>query len=199
MFTFNGGGLSNFTVNQGTGGSVVFTGNGNNNISSVVFNSAVNMGSGAFAEVYGGGNQFNGVTTFSGGHARLNDINTSLTIGSSGNVAGYGLLDQYNSSATLTNNGIINANTNGQTLTLAPSNITGSGTFQATNGGVLSIGGFLNGSNAVVHADTGTVQIDGGGLGGTLANSTGSGVSFTGNSNNYISNAVVNGNLRRLA
>ena len=150
---------------------------------------------GAFAEMYGGSNAVSGILTLAGGHIRLHDINTVFTVTNTGSIVGDGLLDQYNNGATLTNNGIINANTKGQTLTLAPANITGSGTFQATNGGVLAVSGLLTGSNANVHADTGTVQVDSGGISGTFASATGTGFTFTNNGNNYISNAVVNGNV----
>ena len=172
-----------------------FSSNGSNSIgynAAVVINGNLTFGAGAFAEVFNGGNSLdNGTATFAGGRARLHDGNAVLTIGSLGVAQGYGTLDQNGGGATLTNNGTINANVNAQTLIVAPSHITGSGTFEGSNGGVLAISSFLNGSGVRALADTGTVEFDGGGLGGSVASTTGSGFSFTSNSGNYISNATV--------
>ena len=189
-FTVNNGTLNNLTINAGSGGQgVTFT--GSSNVTNVIFNAGASFGAGAFAEVYSGSNVVNSTFAFAGGQARLHDGNAVLTIGSMGVMQGYGTINENGGGSTLTNNGTLNANTSGQTLVVAPSNIAGNGTFQATNGGTLSIGGLLKGSNISVLAAGGTVQINGGGLGGSIASSTGNGLSFTGNGGNYISNASV--------
>ena len=96
------------------------------------------------------------------------------------NIAGASVIDTFPTSVT------------GITYT---SNITGSGIFEGTGGGTLSIGGILNGFTATVHGDTGTVLVNGGGITGTFASSTGTGISFANNGNNRISGASVGGDL----
>ena len=61
------------------------------------------------------------------------------------------------------NQGLVNANVNGQTLSLATSPMTNGGTMEATGGGMLSIGAIsLGNTGGTVLASGGNVQIDSG-------------------------------------
>ena len=195
--TFNGGGLSNFTVQPGTGGTVTFDSNGNNFLSAVTFNSDVSMPDGGFVQLYNA-NTVNGAVNMASNSngIDLHDGNASLYVGSTGTLHGYGSVYQVYNGATVSSDGLVSADVAGSTLALNVSNITGGGTFQGIGGGTLAIGGLFNGNNStVVHADTGTVLVNGGGLTGTFAAATGTGFTFANNGNNYMSSAVVNGNL----
>ena len=125
---------------------------------------------------------------------QLRDGNAVLNVGAAGAIRGYGQIFQTFGGATVANSGTISADTAATTLALNSSNISGGGIFEAKNGGVLSIGGLFNGSNAVVHVDAdpnSAVVVNGGGLTGTFAASTGSGISFNGNGNNLINGATI--------
>ena len=212
LFTIDGGYLSNFTVNAGTGGQgVTFSGNGNNYIQNCVFNSRLDFGTGAFTEAYNA-NVINNMLAINGGQIRLHDSNASLTVGANGSIVGTGTLNQFYGGTTLTNNGLINANVNGQTLTTSLDNFTSTGTLQADNGGTLALldrvnvsgiiqatnGGtvainnaLISASGTTVHGDTGTVLVDGGNVSGTFT-TTGSGLTFSANGGNYLSNTTLN-------
>ena len=198
LVTINGGGLSG-TLASTTGTGLSFANNGGNFIDSATINGDLTFNGAAYAQVYNA-NTVSGTIHMAGtgNGIQLRDGNATLTIGPTGSMQGYGAIFQTFGGATLTNNGTISADTAGQTLTLNPSNITGSGTFEAKNGGVLSIGGLLNGSNAVVNVDANpnsAVLVNGGGLTGSFAASTGTGISFANNGGNTISSATIGADL----
>ena len=219
LFTIDGGYLSNFTVNAGTGGQgVTFSGNGNNYIQNCVFFSRLDFGTGAFAQAYNS-NTINGLLNMSGGNVRLYNSAASLTVGATGSIIGYGTVNQLNGGATLTNNGLINANVNGQTLATNLSGFSSTGTLQADNGGTLalntvgSVSGIIQALNGgivainsdltsatgtTVHGDTGTVLVNGGGVSGAFS-TTGTGLTFNGNGNNdigyYTPSSTITGNV----
>ena len=226
-FTVDGGTINNFTVNQGTGGSLVFTGSGNNFIANSIINSSIDMATNAnaFAQLSGAvtengtinlGTTSNGLEIVYGG--------SSLTLGSSGSLTGFGNVFQYQGT-TLTNNGTVNANSSGNALNLNISGFTNTGIAEATNGGTLnlsntlansgalnaigansivSLTGTLTGSagNLITASGGGQVQANGVNLLGTLNEASGTALVFNGSGNNFINNgtaagttATINGNL----
>ncbi|HEY2883168.1 MAG TPA: hypothetical protein VGJ15_12060, partial [Pirellulales bacterium] len=194
----NGGGLTgSFAASTGTG--ISFANNNNNTISAASIAADLTFTGAAYAQVFSV-NTLDGTIHMAGtsNGIQLHDSNAVLTVNSGGAIRGFGTILQTFGGATLTNNGAVSADTSGQTLTLKPSNITGSGTFEAKNGGVLSIGGLLNGTNAVVHVDgnaSSAVLVDGGGLTGSFAASTGTGISFSGNDINSVTSATIGADL----
>jgi fibronectin-binding autotransporter adhesin len=194
----DGGGLSG-TLASTTGSGLSFSSNGGNVISAATINGDLTFVGSAYAQVFNA-NTASGTIHMAGtsNGIQLRDGNALLTIASAGKMQGYGQVFQTFGGATLENKGTISADVAAQTLALNPSNITGSGTFEAKNGGVLSIGGTLTGSNAVVHVDndpSSAVLVNGGGLAGSFAASTGSGISFSANGNNSISTATIGSDL----
>ncbi len=107
----------------------------------------------------------------------------ALTEPAGNTISGFGTIN-----AALINQGLVNANVNGQTLTLATNPMTNTGTMETSNSGVLDIATSLNNSG-------GTIQSSGGGsiqiTSGTLSN-TGGTIQATGGSNLQITNATVN-------
>ena len=194
----NGGGLKgSFAASTGTG--ISFSGNASNTIDSATIAADLTFSGNAFAQVFNA-NSESGTIHMAGtaNGIQLRDGNATLTISSAGAVRGFGTIFQTFVGANLVNNGIISADSAGQTLALNPSNIGGSGIFEAKNGGVLSIGGLLNGNGAVAHVDSdpaSAVLVNGGGLTGTFGASTGTGISFSANGNNLINGATINGDL----
>jgi fibronectin-binding autotransporter adhesin len=81
-------------------------------------------------------------------------LNGTLTQASAHTISGYGDIN-----AALTNNGVVNANVNGQVLNLLTSAMTNNLTFEATSGGSLNIGAITitQGAAGVVSAATGSV------------------------------------------
>ena len=199
-FVVDGGGLSNFTINPSSSGeSVTFTNNGNNFINGVIFNANLSFGVGASTRIYNS-NTVNGTIAMSSNPInglQFNDGNASLTLGASGVLRGYGLLQNYNGGGTLTNNGLVSGDASGQTLYLNQTYTTNNGTIEGKTGGTVSIGGLLTGGGASSHifAASGTVLLNGGGLTGTTGTTTGSGLTFANNGNNYISDATFGGTL----
>ncbi len=224
VFTDDGGAINNFTVNQGTGGSVVFTTNGGNSASGDIFNAGVNLSaSNAYLRLFNT-NTFNGAASLgaSGGSGiHLYDGNANLVIGAKGSLSGLGGVVQDNGGATLTNNGLVNANSAGKTLNLALSNFNTTGTAEATNGGILtlsstntnaaagstlaatgagsvvSIAGTFTGtgSNAITATNGGQVQVNGATLLGTINTDAATALIFDTNGDNTLNNTTVNGNL----
>ncbi|MGD1032490.1 MAG: hypothetical protein ABSA05_15275, partial [Opitutaceae bacterium] len=131
-----------------------------------------------------------GSVTLAGGQIGTDGNGRTLTVGSSNTIQGYGFIGS-NASATggnpslsanlqLTNSGTINANVNGNSLTLGGSGgtMTNSGLFEATNGGILIVaptGGVVSdGSGTITAAGSGsTVEINSTIQGGTLTTSGG--------------------------
>ncbi|HZZ44938.1 MAG TPA: hypothetical protein VFE58_18515 [Tepidisphaeraceae bacterium] len=193
--SIDGGQLANLTLSAAS--SVSLSGNGSNAFANVIFNASLSADIGAYLQLYNA-NTLNGSINLNGGGngIQFHDGNASLTISSTGTLHGQGQTYNNFGGGTLTNNGLVSADVASATLALNNSNLTGSGAFDARNGATLSIGGLLNGNNASVTVDsTSRVQIDGGGLTGSISSTTGTGLSFSSSGNNYISSASVAGTL----
>ena len=116
-----------------------------------------------------------------GSSAQLNTSNSDVLTQAAGHtISGYGQIN-----AALTNQGLVNANVNGQTLSLATNPMTNAATMEATNGGVLSVETTVNNAGGTILADGGNVQFNGNAVvvGGTLTSTGTSYLSATGSSN----------------
>ncbi len=121
---------------------------------------------------------FTGTTLSGTGTIVLNGATTqavvagTLTQSSTNTMSGYGEI-----TAALTNNGTVDTNVIGETLTLLTSNMTNNATMEATNGATLSINGITlaQGSGGQVVANNSTVDLSGGATisGGTLTTPSG--------------------------
>jgi hypothetical protein len=143
----------------------------------------VNSNSGGNSTVLG----FNGGTLSGTGSIVLNrsgsgaELNGSLTQASGHTIQGQGQIN-----ATLTNNGTVNANVSGGTLTLLTNAMTNNNLFEATGGGTLAITGITvtQGSNGQISASgtgslvnlTGSTTI----AGGILSSSSGGAIESSG-------------------
>jgi hypothetical protein len=178
-----------------TGSGISFANNGNNKIITATIGADLTFTGGAYAQLFGASTESGTVhMSGTGNGIQLRDNNTLFSVGATGAVRGFGTIFQAFGGSTLNNDGTISADSNGNTLRLATTNITGGGIFDARNGGILSIIGRLTGNNAVVHVDanpTSAVLVNGGGLSGSFAASTGSGISFANNGNNFIDTATI--------
>jgi fibronectin-binding autotransporter adhesin len=221
IFSVDGGGLSNLTINPGSGGQgVSFSNNGSNSISNVIFNSNVDLSSNssAYVQLYGA-NTLNGTTTLATSNGlQLYNSNASLTIGSNGILQGYGNIYQSYGGGTLINNGAINANSSANTLEISTDNFTNNGLAEATNGATLllannvtltnngiltaGVGGqidirgtYTGGSSGTLNqVGSGQILVDGA-LNGSL-NVTGTlGLTFNGSGNNALNGNAITGNL----
>jgi hypothetical protein len=78
--------------------------------------------------------------------------NASLTIGSGVTLAGYTTIQDYNT-ATIINNGVIDANVAGQSMTIVPTTFANNagGVLRATGGGILSVRNMTTGNNGVIE------------------------------------------------
>ena len=87
-----------------------------------------------------------------GSYAQLNTSDGGVLTQAAGHtISGYGTIN-----AALINQGLVNANVNGQTLSLATNAMTNAGTMEATNGGVLNVETTVN--NAGGHDPGGRRQ-----------------------------------------
>ena len=108
-----------------------------------------------------------------GGAAELNTgTGGSVTQDVNHSIVGVGQIN-----AALTNNGLVNADVSGQTLTLQTNNMTNNSVFEATGSGTLAIGAITvtQTANGSINAAGGTVNLNGGATisGGTLNSSSG--------------------------
>ena len=175
IFTISGGTVKNCTIQPGLqdrGGpvkSVVFVGNGStpntlNRLDGTIINANLDLSTNANASV-----RFLNTNTINGGISLGASNALSIYDGSSnlvlnGNVSGAGLiLQEIAGAATLNNNGLINANIAGQTLTLLISNSFNNvgATMEATNGGILQV---TNNSSNNNTTNNGTLAAIGGGV-----------------------------------
>jgi hypothetical protein len=163
-FAVNGATLSNLTLVASTGGqSIAFNNSTNNTLRNVIINALVQLSTGNFMSLQSS-NVLNGTLSIDGGTARLVS-GSSLTIGSNGIVQGRGNIDTNGAGANqIVNNGTIDANINGQTLTISGNNSTmtitnASGIVRSQTGSVLSIGTNLTQSGGQTVAN-GTVNLN---------------------------------------
>jgi len=157
VFTVDGGGINNFTVDQGTGGSLVFTGNGNNSITNSIINSSMDLATNtnAYLEVVGAVTENGNInlgTTSNG--LEIDNQGSNLTLGGNGSLTGFGTVSQYQQT-TLTNNGTVSANVAGQQLTIGTTNFTNTGTTEVQNGAALDVTG--------ANTDSGNILVKTGG------------------------------------
>ena len=142
VLSFEGGFLSNFTIQPGTGGSVTFNGNGNNGLSQVVSAANLTFGDGSFVQFFNE-STVTGVIAMSqeagNGQILFRDGNARLTLSGAGRMRGFGTTANNGGGGTLDNDGVISADVTGKVLRLGHSNTTGSGVFEARNGGTLAI------------------------------------------------------------
>ncbi len=138
---------------------------------------------------------FSGSQTLSGtGSVVMNSPYAQLNTSDSGlltQAAGHTISGAGTINAALNNQGLVNANANGQTLTLATSAKVSSGTMETTNGGVLNITTNINNTGGLILAGSGAVDINSGATisGGTLTSMAGS--TFTGNGSAGLNNVVL--------
>ena len=116
---------------------------------------------------------FSGTQTLSGTGSVILNAGTVYMGSSSGTLTqalGHTISGQGTITATLINQGVINANVNGQTLSLGGVAITNAATMEATGGGVLNVRTTVNNAGETILASGGgNVQINGGTVvGGTL-------------------------------
>ena len=161
VFADNGGTISNFTINQGTGGSLIFNTSGGNVLSGDIINANVDLASlGNNYVRLVGANTVNGNINLGAGGGNglhLQDGNSVLTLGSTGSLTGFGSVVQDNGGATFNNNGTVNANSAGNTLLINTDNFNNAGTLQVQNGAILATAGNTN------ITDSGNILVKSGG------------------------------------
>ncbi len=171
----NGGSLvlSGCTLRSGlvniTNGSLTFSNNQNNFLSSVTVDGNLDLAtqSDAYTHIQGY-TTFNGVTTMNtGATINIGDNNGYTELVNSGTIQGAGTIFQSYGGA-LTNAGTIDANANGQILTEAVNSFTNTGNLNASNGGTLTVqntgvvGGDVNAtSGSTVNLPNGINQTSG--------------------------------------
>jgi hypothetical protein len=97
------------------------------------------------------------------------ELNGTLSQSAGNTISGFGEIN-----AALTNNGVVNANFNGQTLFLQTNNMTNNLTFEATGGGILSIDSITvtQGAAGTIASNSSPVVLSGVTIiGGSLAGS----------------------------
>jgi hypothetical protein len=111
------------------------------------------------------------VATLNGATINLNAIsggfglsgNVTLTLGSTTTVRGRGILSsdlQFSGTGTLINQGFIDADLSGQTLTVNPDTFTNQGTARATNGATLSFTNGFTQTAGVLEVNASTISAD---------------------------------------
>ena len=169
IFTLNGGQINNFTlqagVKQASGPvpAVIVTGSGGNALDNTVVNATLDLAtnSNAYLRLFDT-NTINGALNLGAGGGNglhLYNSASTLVIGSTGNLSGFGSVVQDNGGATITNNGIFNAsNAAGNVLTLGVTTFNNNGTLEATNGGALALSNtFTNNSGALKAVGAGSL------------------------------------------
>ncbi len=151
------------TINTDAATALVFNGSGNNVLNGTTVNGNLNVTGGANQNAYLaslGTDKVNGTislaTVNSDGYGLRLSNNANLVLGSTGTLQGYGHVSEDTSPSTLTNNGLVNANSAGNTLVLNQSTFNNTGTAQATNGATLNVT-----SGNVTNSGTVAVQVGG--------------------------------------
>jgi autotransporter-associated beta strand protein len=169
----NGGGLSGATLSPsstaivpaGAGATITsMTNNGTINITAGSASSATLLFSGT-QTLFGSGSIVLGPYVNTTNLPTLS-IGGSLTVAPSQTISGAGQL--FGSGTSLINQGLVNANVPGETLSTPVSNLTNSGTMEATSGGTLLMNYNVNNVGTIM-ASGGTVNLI-----GTVAQVTGS-------------------------
>ena len=132
------------TINTAASTSLILTTNGGNNLDNTTVNGNLDLAtnSNAYARLFDtdtvNGNISLGENT-SGNGLHLYSSASNLVVGSTGTLQGFGYVIEDNGGSTVTNNGLINANSAGNTLNINTSNFNNTGTAQVTNGAILSV------------------------------------------------------------
>lgn len=148
-----------------------------------------------------------GNTTLSGGgtvvmgaggpYSQIVGASTSYTLTNDETIEGSGCIS-CSGYIGFVNNGTVNANTNGQTLTIDPASLTAanSKTMEATNGGQLELsGGTWTNTGANITAGTNSdVLLSGTTINGGTLTATASGSAIYGESNSQLNGVTLNGN-----
>ncbi len=132
-------------------GNMEFTGgNGSNSILSLTNNTTLS-GTGTVTMAYTGSGA---------GAAIIQQNSGGLTLTNESTIQGAGVIGNGGLAVTNSPDGVIDANTSGQLLTLNGSgDVTNAGLLEATNGGTLVISTTVNNSGANITANGGTVQL----------------------------------------
>jgi hypothetical protein len=121
-----------------------------------------------------------------GGNAQLNG---TVTQDAGSSIIGLGEIN-----AALTNNGIVNANVNVNTLTLLTNPMTNGGTMEATNGGNLAVNGITVTNSGTIEAtgtgSTVTLNSNAAISGGTLSSGSGDSIVSAGSITTTLENGV---------
>ena len=130
-----------------------------------------------------------GILLNSGGGGAV--VSGVLTLGSTNNISGVGEIN-----AAFTNNGTVDADVPGQSLTLLTSNMTNSNLMEATNTGSLTVNGItlIQTGNGQLSAANGTIDLIGNSTisGGTLKSSSGGVIIATASSVEAFTGSVTN-------
>ena len=171
------------TINTDANTALVFNGSTSNNLLNTTVNGNLDLATNtnAFAD-FAGTNTVNGnislgtTNTATNGNGRLDiqDGNANLILSSTGSLTGFGLVNQDGGNATLTNKGLVNANSVGNTLTLAQTNYTTSGTTKVVTGSTLTVASTstiqtagLTQVDGVLNLTNSTLALNGGALDGS--------------------------------
>jgi hypothetical protein len=132
----NGTALNGDITITGTTG-LTFTTSGGNSITGATITGNLDLvtNNGAYVKLINSNTFDSGTITLGAGGGdgiHLQDVNASLTVGNNGAIQGSGSITQDGGGATLTNNGTINANVNGNTLIIGLTNFNNTSTNSTT-------------------------------------------------------------------
>ena len=121
------------------------------------------------------------MTSTNGSTGQIGTNNTAATLTNQSTISGSGLIGSNASSVypnlSLANSGTINANSSNNTLTIGGdgTSITNTGTFEATNSGILTLAttAVIDNNQGAITANAGTVNVSTTIQGGTLSTSNG--------------------------
>ena len=104
-----------------------------------------------------------------GGGCQVSNSSGTLTQAAGHTICGFGLLN-----AAFLNDGLVNANSSGQGLTVQTSAMTNNSTMEATAGGVLNVTTSINNASGLLLASGGNITTNGATITGGTLTSTGS-------------------------
>lgn len=225
--TQNGMTITGGTINNTSGGHFTATGSDSNGLSGVTLNGVLDLTGGGRERISNGLTLTptsrvdiggNGIISFFdnqtlGGTGAINfatadgsnrltiEGNSTLTVGANilihGNTGIIGTAVFVGGTGTLINQGTINADVNGGTLTLAPSGVTtNTGLLAASNGGQLLLNTAITNTGGNITVQDASSHITQNGMtitGGTINNTAGGQFTATGSDSNALNGVTVNG------